>query len=130
MLDTVEEQHAALVRRTFNKLSSFREALMHAGVGLGGEGAEFMDGAKKHWAYNKPLDAHNDQGQTLFENLVEELGDLEYFMEAARTLLNVSRTYVLQQNCDKVNKRYPLGTYSDTAAQTRADKLVAPSTDM
>ena len=86
---------------------------LHAILGIGSEAGELLDAIKKTFCYNKPLDT---------ENIVEELGDLEFYMQQLRCRLDISREETLQANLDKLNKRYPLG-YTDKAASERADKL-------
>lgn len=86
--------------------------VLHAAIGIAGEGGELLDAAKKHWAYNKPLDR---------ANVIEELGDLEFYMTAMRQVLGISRQTVLDTNCAKLAVRYAAG-YSDAAAIARADK--------
>ena len=88
--------------------------LMHAAIGIASEGGEILDCVKKYIIYNKDLDR---------DNLIEELGDMEFFMQQCRQAINVRRVEVLQKNYIKLmNKRYPNG-YSDQAAQERADKV-------
>ena len=89
------------------------EGAMHAAVGIAGEAGELLDAVKKVWAYGKPID---------LENAIEELGDLEFYMEALRQQIGVSREQVLQANQDKLAKRYPGLRYSDSLAQRRLDK--------
>lgn len=89
------------------------EGAMHAAVGIAGEAGELLDAVKKVWAYGKPID---------LENAIEELGDLEFYMEALRQQIGVSREQVLQANQDKLAKRYPSLRYSDSLAQRRLDK--------
>lgn len=86
--------------------------LMHCVFGIGGEAGELMDAVKKSIAYNKPLD---------LENVKEELGDIEFYMERLRSVLGISRSEVLIYNYEKLRKRYPIG-YSDKHAQERLDK--------
>lgn len=86
---------------------------LHMAVGIAGESGELLDAIKKHVVYNKPLDR---------ANVVEELGDLEFYMEGLRQGLGITRVEVLNHNLAKLNKRYAAGTYSDQAAQQRADK--------
>lgn len=88
------------------------EGMVHAAIGVSGEAGEILDAIKKTWVYGQPLDR---------ENLIEELGDIEFYLQALRSLLNVPRGEVLQANMTKLRKRYPTG-YSDKAAQARADK--------
>ena len=85
---------------------------LHMAVGISGESGELLDAVKKAVIYRKPLDR---------ENVVEELGDLEFYMEGLRQGLGISRSEVLEANIRKLSKRYQDG-YSDKAAQDRADK--------
>jgi NTP pyrophosphatase (non-canonical NTP hydrolase) len=87
--------------------------LAHAAMGISGEAGELLDAIKKHWAYNKPLDK---------ENVIEELGDLEFYMQALRIVIGVPRSYIIEKNVEKLSKRYHTGKYSDSQAQERADK--------
>lgn len=89
------------------------EAILHAAIGVAGEAGELLDAVKKVWAYGKPLD---------LPNAIEELGDLEFYMEALRQHIGVTREEVLQANQEKLAKRYPNGVYSDLPAQSRLDK--------
>jgi NTP pyrophosphatase (non-canonical NTP hydrolase) len=88
-------------------------ALLHAAVGIAGEAGELLDAVKKTWVYERPLD---------IANLVEELGDLEFYMQAMRAELGITREQVLEANVQKLLKRYPTG-YTNEAAIARADKV-------
>lgn len=90
------------------------DGMLHAAVGVAGEAGELLDAVKKVWAYGKVLD---------YENAIEELGDLEFYMEALRQQIGVSREDVLQANQEKLAKRYPGFRYSDSHAQARLDKV-------
>lgn len=92
--------------------------LLHMAVGIAGESGELLDAIKKAVIYCKPID---------IENVVEELGDLEFYMEGLRDRLGITREQTLQANVAKLSKRYKAGSYSDKAAQERADK--APGSD-
>ena len=81
--------------------------------GISGEAGELIDAVKKHVIYNKPLD---------IENVIEELGDLEFYMEGLRQEVGLTREQCLQANIDKLGVRYKGLTYSDKSAQDRADK--------
>lgn len=89
---------------------------LHMTVGIAGEAGELLDAVKKAAIYRKPIDR---------ENVVEELGDLEFYMEGLRQGLGISRQEVLDHNITKLSKRYSSGTYSDKHAQERADKNLA-----
>lgn len=85
----------------------------HMATGVCTEAGELLDAAKKHVCYNKPID---------LENVIEELGDLEFYMEGLRAHLGITRDQVIKANIAKLSKRYPKGTFSNTDAQARADK--------
>lgn len=93
---------------------------LHMVVGISGEAGELLDAVKKSVIYNKELDR---------ENVVEELGDLEFYLEGLRAGLGITREETLEANISKLltseKARYKLGQYSDQAAQTRADKVAA-----
>jgi phosphoribosyl-ATP pyrophosphohydrolase len=101
------------VERLF-KLGAACGDLMHAAVGIAGEGGELIDAIKKHVVHNKPLNR---------ENVVEELGDLRFYMQAMQNLLGITEQEVLQHNALKLAKRYEGLVYSDQAAQNRTDKI-------
>lgn len=87
--------------------------LIHMAIGVCGEAGELADAIKKYAVYVKPLD---------LDNVIEELGDLEFYMEGIRQALNISRELTLQNNVDKLSVRYSSGKYSNKQAQDRADK--------
>lgn len=87
--------------------------LLHMGAGVAGEAGELLDAIKKFAIYGKPLD---------HDNVIEELGDLEFYMERIRQCCNITREQVLKYNVMKLSKRYSSLSYSNEQAQTRADK--------
>lgn len=91
--------------------------LLHMAIGAAGEAGELLDAVKKYVIYNKPLDLNN---------VIEELGDLEFYMEGVRQGVDVTREDVIEANVYKLatgpKARYKGGKYSDKAAQDRADK--------
>lgn len=87
--------------------------LLHMAIGVSGEAGELLDAIKKPTIYRKPIDR---------ENVVEELGDLEFYLEGLRQGIGVTREECLEANIRKLGKRYEAGRYSDKSAQERADK--------
>ena len=113
-----EEMVRALFKRgsdIVRQLSEKDGSIWHAATGIAGEAGELLDAIKKKVAYQKPLD---------MENVIEELGDLEFYMEALRQELQITRQETLDANQSKLSKRYEKFIYSDKAAQERADKAV------
>lgn len=86
--------------------------LLHLALGISGEAGELTDPIKKHFAYDQPLDR---------ENMIEEMGDMEFYLEALRQELGISRETIIAANIAKLQKRYEEG-YSDKAAAERKDK--------
>lgn len=93
-------------------MTSAKMNLMHMAIGISGEAGELLDAVKKHVVYNKPLD---------LDNIVEELGDIEFYLEGIRQELGLYRSDILEANAAKLERRYPL-KYTDEQAQARADK--------
>lgn len=89
--------------------------LVHMALGVAGEAGEVVDIIKKMVIYNKPQN---------ITSIVEELGDLEFYLEGLRQGLGITRKEVLEANMTKLNKRYGDGRYTDEAAINRADKDV------
>lgn len=87
--------------------------LLHMAVGISGEAGELLDAVKKRVIYRKDLDR---------ENVIEELGDLEFYMEGLRQGLGITREECIAGNIAKLGKRYEGLQYSDASAQGRADK--------
>lgn len=87
--------------------------LLHMAVGVSGEAGELLDAIKKAAIYCKAIDR---------QNVVEELGDLEFYMEGLRQGMCITRDEVLAHNMTKLSKRYRSGAYSNAHAQERADK--------
>ena len=124
MSKTVEASHTAMVAALVKpgadilaSLTPIKCNTLHMAVGISGESGELLDAIKKAVMYNKPLDR---------ENVIEELGDLEFYMEGLRRQLYISREQTLESNMHKLllsdKARYKLGIYTDKQAQHRADK--------
>ena len=107
---------AALAKPGYKILEELQPSdvhLLHMGIGICGEAGELIDALKKAAIYRKPIDR---------ENVIEELGDLEFYMEGLRQSLGIERSETIQANIAKLSKRYESLSYSDQAAQDRADK--------
>lgn len=96
------------------QLTDTKIDLIHAVMGIVGEAGELLDAVKKFVIYDKPLD---------LQNVIEEMGDLEFYMEQLRQRLVIPREVTLQANMEKLAKRYNGMKYSDQAAHKRADKV-------
>lgn len=95
------------------RLTQEQSDLLHAILGLSGEAGELVDGFKKHLIYGKMLDENN---------LIEEAGDILWYMALLFRAINVDFAEVMQKNIDKLMIRYP-DKYTDQHAVARLDKI-------
>ena len=72
--------------------------LLHGAIGLATEAGELLDAIKRALYYGGTLDK---------PNLVEELGDLEWYMAVIRDALGVDQEEVQRINIAKLRSRYP-----------------------
>lgn len=87
--------------------------LVHMAIGMVGEASEILDTIKKMAIYRKKIDR---------ENLIEELGDLDFYMTGMARAIGVTRRQWRKANVNKLAIRYRNLSYSDQKAQERADK--------
>lgn len=91
------------------------EGLVHAGEGLFTEGGEYMGEVKRCHQYGKPLT------EEMHAHMVEELGDVLWYVALACEHLGVSMNKVASMNIAKLQLRFP-DKFSGAAAEARADK--------
>jgi NTP pyrophosphatase (non-canonical NTP hydrolase) len=89
--------------------------LVHAQLGMTTEIGEFATEVKRVAIYEKPLTTE------MREHMMEELGDLMWYVALAATALDCDLSHVANMNIDKLKKRFP-DKYSNEAAEARADK--------
>lgn len=88
---------------------------LHCALGVAGEAGELADNVKRECIYGKPADR---------ANVIEELGDIMWYVQATMNLYGILPGDVFQGNADKLSKRYVELKYSDKAAIDRADKKI------
>lgn len=114
--DVVAEEvirYTEFVRRC-HKVDTEQMMAMHIGLGVCGEAGELADAIKREYIYNKPRNR---------KNIVEELGDLRWFIQACMNHYGIDEQEILQGNADKLSERYVGLAYTDAAAVARADKV-------
>jgi NTP pyrophosphatase (non-canonical NTP hydrolase) len=79
---------------------------------LNSESGELADAIVKHISYNQPLDV---------ENILEECGDLCWYIALITRYLGSTIETVMLNNIDKLKIRYP-EKYTDEHAKERLDK--------
>lgn len=94
-------------------LTANKMHLLHMSIGIFGEASELLDAVFAHVDGNEELN---------MEHTIEELGDIEFFLEGFRQGIGKTRAGVLQANINKLGQRYEGFVYSDEQAQNRADK--------
>ena len=82
-------------------------------MGVSGEAGELLDAIKKATIYRKPLDK---------ENVIEECGDILFFVQGILNYYAYTLEDAVEENKQKLSKRYSAGKYSNEQAQQRADK--------
>jgi len=126
MSHKLQNEHSKMVNNLakdgqdiINDLTPEKAHTVHMAIGISGEAGELLDAIKKYVMYNKPLDR---------ENVVEELGDLEFYIEGLRQSLVITREETIIHNLRKLatgpKARYKEGSFSNEQAQARADKAV------
>lgn len=110
--DLIKYEYPEFVDSRTKELDSTTQNMLHMAVGISGEAGELLDAIKKIWVYNKEPD---------WQNIAEELGDLLFYIQGMANILGYDFATLMEQNMEKLKKRYPTG-YSDAAAQARADK--------
>lgn len=88
---------------------------LHCALGVAGEAGELADNIKRECIYGKAPDR---------ANVIEELGDIMWYVQATMNLYGILPGEVFQGNADKLSKRYVELKYSDKAAIDRADKKI------
>lgn len=88
-----------LAARTINRLA---DNLVNGAMGLCGEAGEVTDLVKKIRFQGHSLEAH-------MGDLVEEIGDVAWYVALLCTVLGMDLEDVLAANIDKLRARYPAG---------------------
>lgn len=115
-MPTHSEMVTALIKspKTIQEeITSFDAGALHMAIGISGEAGELLDAIKKGAIYRKEYDR---------KNIIEELGDIEFYLEGIRQHFDIPRELTLDGNIEKLSVRYATGKFSNQQAQERADK--------
>lgn len=85
--------------------------LLNGALGLPGEAGEVADMVKKYIFHGHELD---------LDELIKELGDVCWYLALTCHSIGVSLEYVMEQNIEKLKKRYPEG-FSESASINRTE---------
>lgn len=97
-------EYQELAMTTLNKELGKTDILINGVMGLCGESGEAIDIVKKYLAQGHELDK---------EHLIDELGDIAWYIAETATVLGVDLEEVLTRNINKLKKRYPDGFDSE-----------------
>lgn len=84
--------------------------VQHCCLGISGEAGEVIDLIKKSIYYNKPLDR---------SKVIEELGDLMFYIVNLASALNIPMSTVLRMNIEKLYERFPNGFSKEEAIERK-----------
>lgn len=96
-------EYQQLALRTAGNLKP-EDKILEGALGLCGESGEVSDLIKKHLFQGHPLDK---------EKIIEELGDICWYIAIAATGIGVDLETVMWLNIEKLKKRYPKGFEAD-----------------
>ena len=93
-------EYQKLAMTTLNKDIPQDKIIVNACLGLSGECGEVNDLIKKHLFQGHPLNK---------DDLINELGDIAWYLAEAATALDVDLESILISNIEKLKKRFPDG---------------------
>lgn len=109
----INSEYADFVSTLFNHQTTLIDNdLNHAFYGMVNEIGELGGALKKRIGYNREID---------WENVLEEVGDLMFYVTAFCRVKGWDVEYVMERNMEKLRRRYPEG-YTDECAVERKDK--------
>lgn len=99
-------------------IDPMNKLLSLGGLGVAGEAGEVADIIKKVLHHEVPLEA-------VREKLIEEMGDVHWYLEYLAAAIGVTTEEVLAANVAKLKARHPNG-WSPASQQAKADEKVRP----
>ena len=103
-------EYQILAMRTLNPNLDKKDVLINGVMGLCGDSGELIDLVKKQLAQGHSLNR---------EKIKEELGDVAWYLAETAYALDIDLESILQQNIDKLKKRYPEGFSKEDSIQRR-----------
>jgi NTP pyrophosphatase (non-canonical NTP hydrolase) len=103
------------IETTESKMGVNMSLLMTGAIGISAEGGEFMEIVKKCVFQGKPMDE-----ATQF-HAMRELGDIMWYWMNSCTALGIDPNDVIAENVNKLEKRYPGGSFDAFYSENRQD---------
>jgi len=97
---------------TSHELGEIHPHILHMVLGVVTEAGELADVVKKMVGYRQLFDGVNAK---------EEVGDILFYLQGLCNFMGWELTEIIEENIDKLRKRYPDG-YSHKDAKDRKDK--------
>lgn len=107
-------EYQKLAMSTSVEHDNYRDRLVNAALGLSGEAGEVSDIIKKHAFHGTGLQE---------TELRKELGDVLWYVAQACDALGVQMKTIMQENIDKLAKRWPEKFKKGDEAHTNSRKL-------
>lgn len=107
--DKIYEYQKSVIR-TMNQSLSYKEQLINAMMGINGEAGEAMDILKKVLFQGHDLQINK-------ANIIEELGDVLWYLTLATITIGYTLSDVMDENMKKLSKRYPNGFNSSDSVR-------------
>lgn len=98
--DLTVNDYARMAMRTAGEYDSWYDKMKNAVYGLNGEAGECIDIMKKYEFQGHDFDR---------EHMIEELGDVAWYLPLAADALGVTLEEILLRNIEKLKSRYPDG---------------------
>lgn len=96
------------------------QKLALCGLGIAGEAGEVADRIKKMLFHGIGFGVKLDFDTT--KKLMNEMGDVYWYLELLCNTLGITREEVMQANIDKLNKRHPNG-WTPESQRAKADEV-------
>ena len=103
------------VRKLHNNSNVNIPLLLTSGIGLASEGGEFNEIVKKIFFQGKPLNEEN------IYHMKRELGDIAWYWVNACNALGLDPNDVLDENVNKLQARYPGGSFDAHYSENRKE---------
>lgn len=108
-----ENVYRLKIERTMKPMSKNKKLTM-LGMGIAGEAGEIADSLKKVVFHGHELNA---------EELILELGDLEWYITHLKKMLEINSDYVRMKNIEKLKERYPNGFTEEDSINRQEEQL-------
>jgi NTP pyrophosphatase (non-canonical NTP hydrolase) len=121
MDDAFNYREEVLKTAAVHDADPLEKKLSLGGLGVAGEGGEVADVVKKILHHGRSFESMRD-------NLIKEMGDVEWYLEFLCNAIGVTREEVQRANIKKLRERYAKGSFNteESIAKKDEDKAIKP----